>query len=350
MALRRDAGALWVGIQSGKGVAASTMQKRLPLIDGGLSPKSSSAMRRWLDGKRFGKKVSFKKQTMVGGEVTILATPEALAYCESLVHTSDTATGPTSGVYTHTLSSAADDSAWLTFIQRIGTGSTVLRDKFVDCRVVGYEIEGSAGSDDPVTIKLSIIGLSVETAQAADPTPDDEPNDESEPYVWTDIAGSLEIDGDTFRNVSQLNLSVSTGEELYFSDDVSAYDIISGEPSIEVAATVLVDDDGLELWNKVHYGTASPSTGAGISTEELKGSLAWAWSYGASATLRSASYTLANVTLNSDSEITPSPEGGSAEISLAGAAEEGDDGSDALSCEHKNTDGYAYDDGIAIGS
>lgn len=342
MALRRDAGALWVGKQTAKGTAATDMQKRLPLIDGGLSPKSESAMRRFLDGKRFGKKVSFKKQTMVGGEVTILATPEALAFVESCIHTNETVTGA-SAPYTHSLDSSADDSAWLTFVQRIGTGATLLRDKFVDCRIVGYEINGSAGSDDPVTITLTVIGLTIETNQSADPTPLDDPNDESEAYVWTDIAGSVEIDAQQFSNVSQLSLSVGTGEELYFSDDVTAYDVVSGEPTIDFAGTFLVDDDGLDLWNRIQYGTVSPAEGDGISRTEFKGSLSWEWAYGSTSALRSATYTLNNVTLNTDSEITPSPEGGAAEISIAGAVEEGDDGSAAVEIEHKNTDSSNYD-------
>ena len=299
-------------------------------------------MRRFLDGKRFGKKVSFKKQTMVGGEITLLAVPEVLAYVESCIHTNDSVTG-VSAPYTHTLTSEADDSSWLTFVQRIGTGSTVLRDQFVDCRIIGYEIEGSAGSDDPVTIKLTVMGLTVETAQSADPTPLDDPDNESQAYVWTDVAGSVEIDGDTFRNVSQLLLSVSTGEELYFSDDITAHDIVSGEPVIEIAGTFLVDNDGLDLWNRVHYGTANPAEGDGISRDELVGSVEWSWAYGATSALRSASYNMPRVTLNSDSEITPSPEGGPAEISLAGVVEEADDTSPALSIEHKNTDDTDYD-------
>ena len=349
MALRRDAGALWVGKQTAKGVEAADMQKRLPLIEGGLSPMSESAARRFLDGKRFGKKVSFKKQTMVGGEITLLATPEALAFVESCIHTNDSVTG-SSAPYTHAMSSDADDSSWLTFIQRIGTGSTLLRDKFVDCRVVSYSIEGSAGSDDPVTVTVSVIGLSVETAQSADPTPLDDPNDESEAYVWTDIAGELEINSAQFSNVSQLSLSVATGEELYFSDDIKAYDIISGEPSIEFAGTFLVDDDGLDLWNQVHYGSATPSEGDGISSAELKGDVTWNWSYGVSSALRSATYTLNNVTMNSDSEITPSPEGGAAEIAIAGWAEEADNGDAAMEIEHKNTDSDDYDDAPTLGS
>ena len=347
--LRRDAGALWVGKQTAKGVAAADMQKRLPLIEGGLSPMSESAARRFLDGKRFGKKVSFKKQTMVGGELTLLATPEALAFVESCIHTNDAVTG-SNVPYTHAMSSDADDSNWLTFVQRIGTGTTLLRDKFVDCRVVSYQIEGSAGSDDPVTVSVNVIGLSVETAQSADPTPLDDPNDESEPYVWTDIAGELEINSAQFSNVSQLSLSVSTGEELYFSDDIKAYDIISGEPSIEFAGTFLVDDDGLDLWNQVHFGTATPAEGDGISSTELKGDVTWNWSYGAASALRSATYTLNNVTMNSDSEITPSPEGGAAEIAIAGWAEEADNGDAALEIEHKNSDSDDYDDAPTLGS
>ena len=45
-AVNRSAGGLWVAKQSGKGSAASTMRKRLPLIEGGLSPMSESATRR----------------------------------------------------------------------------------------------------------------------------------------------------------------------------------------------------------------------------------------------------------------------------------------------------------------
>lgn len=350
MALRTDAGALWVGKQDSKGDPATTMQKQLPLIEGGLSPKSESAMRRFLDGKRFGKRVHFKKQTMVGGEITLLATPEALAFVESCIHTNDAVTG-SSVPYTHALDSSADDSNWLTFVQRIGVpgSDAVLRDQFTDCRIVGYTIEGSAGSDDPVTIQATIIGLAVETAQSADPVPSDDPDDESEPYVWTDIAGSVEVDGDTFRNVSQLSVSVSTAEEIYFSDDITGYDIVSGEPSIDFAATFLVDSDGLALWNKVQYGTATPAEGDGISKEELTGALSWNWSYGASSELRSATYELNNVVLNTDSEIFPSPEGGAAEIAIAGTCEEGE-GDPAMSVEHKNSDSYAYDDGWVVGS
>lgn len=310
---------------------------------------SESAARRYLDGKRFGKKVSFKKQTMVGGDVTVLGTPEALAFVESCIHTNDSVTG-SSVPYTHTLTSEADDSNWLTFVQRIGTGTTILRDKFVDCRVVGYEIEGSAGSDDPVTITFSVIGLSVETAQSADPTPLDDPNNESEAYVWTDITGSVEIDSQQFSNISQLSLSVSTGEELYFSDDITAYDVISGEPAIEMAGTFLVDDDGLDLWNRIQYGSATPAEGDGISSEEFRGAVEWSWSYGATTALRSATYTLNNVTISSDSEITPSPEGGPAEVSVSGFAEEADNGDPALEIEHKNTDSDDYDDAPTIGS
>lgn len=325
------------------------MSKKLPLIDGGLSPKSESAMKRFLDGKRFGKKIQFKKTTAVGGEITLMATPEALAFVESCIHTNDSVTG-SSAPYTHTLTSDADDSNWLTFVQRIGTGDVVLRDQFVDCRIVGYELEGSAGSDDPVTIKATIIGLTVEASQPSDPVATDDPTDESQPYVWTDIAGSVEIDGDTFRNVSQLALSVATGEELYFSDDVTAYDIVSGEPSIEVAGTFLVDEDGLAIWNKIHYGSAVPATGAGITRDELRGSIEWSWAYGSSSSLRSATYTLGNVTLTTDSEITPSPEGGAAEISIAGAVDEADNGDSALTVEHKNTDATEYDSAPVVGS
>ena len=277
---------------------------------------------------------------MIGGEITLLATPEALAFVESCIHNNDTlsAGSPNS----HTLTSAADSSPWLTFIQRVGTGTDVLRDKFVDCRIVSYEINGSAGSDDPVTITCSVIGLTIETAQAADPSPSDNPNSESEPYVWTDVAGQLTIDSDSFPNVSQISLSVSTGEELYFADNITAHDVIQGEPEISMAATLLVDSDGLELWNKLHYGTASPAAGAGISKDELKGAVDWKWTYGSSTALREADYSLSNVTLTSDSEMTPSPEGGALELSVAGMVEEADNGTAALTVVHKNSDGTVY--------
>lgn len=339
-AVNRSAGGLWVAKQNTKGTAASDMRKQLPLIEGGLSPMSESATRRWLDGKRFGKKISFKKQTMVGGEVTILATPEALAFVESCIHDNDTIDSGTPNI--HTLTSAADESPWLTFIQRVGTGSDLLRDKFVDCRLVSYEINGSAGSDDPVTITCSIIGLSVETAQAADPTPLDDPNDEGEPYVWTDITGSIEANSISLPNVSQLSLSVSTGEELYFADDITAHDIIQGEPEISMAATLLVDSTGLGIWNLINYGTPTPSQGDMISTEELVADVEWAWSYGTAPNDRSATYTLPNVTITSDSEMTPSPEGGALELSIAGMVEEADDGSPALSVDHATSDGSSY--------
>ena len=64
-AVNRSAGGLWVAKQNSKGTAASTMRKQLPLIEGGLSPMSESATRRWLDGKRFGKKISFKNVNMI---------------------------------------------------------------------------------------------------------------------------------------------------------------------------------------------------------------------------------------------------------------------------------------------
>lgn len=335
-AVNRSAGGLWVAKQNSKGTAASTMRKQLPLIEGGLSPMSESATRRWLDGKRFGKKISFKKQTMVGGEITVLCTPEALAFIESCIHDNDTIDSGSPNI--HTLTSAADESPWLTFIQRVGTGSDLLRDKFVDCRLVSYEINGSAGSDDPVTITCSIIGLTVETAQSADPTPLDDPNDESEPYCWTDIAGSVTANGLDLPNISQLSLSVSTGEELYFSDSITAYDIVQGEPEISAAATLLVDSTGLAIWNQIHYGTFTPAEGDTISTEELKAAVEFSWSYDQ----RSATYYLPNVTLTSDSEMTPSPEGGALELSIAGMVEEADDGSPALTVDHATSDSTSY--------
>lgn len=338
MALKREAAAIWVGVQSAKGTPQATMRKKLSLIGGGLSPKSESAMKKLLDGKRFGRKISFKKQTMVGGELELLATPEDLAFLESCVLANDAVSGD--GPYEHAMDTTANDSKWLTFIQRIGTGSQLIRDRYLDCRVVDYEIEGSASSDDPVTVKATVIGLSVQTGVASDPVPTE--TSVSEPYTWTDIAGAFEVEGTAYRNISQLSLRVATGEELHFTDDIVAHDVVSGEPVIEYAGTFLVDAQGLALWNQLHYGSATPATDTGISTEDLVTDLAWAWSYGAGADLRSAAYTLNKVTLSTDDEITPSAEGGPAEISIAGSVSEADDGSAAMEVVHTTDDATVY--------
>lgn len=250
--------ALAAAKQSAKGTAATTDFKRLKWVAGDLELSRDDGTEEWSDLGKYGSATDWINSVSGGGTPSVEATPEELAaliYWFEGGETTTAVTGPPAKTK-HTFVPLPTPGFWTTWFRRVGA-SQVQRQNFVDTRIGQLVIEGST-AQKAVRITPSLMALDPGAIVATDPS---STIPEKRPYIYTEGSGSFEIDGAVFRGQSQFTFTTNADLSTVFGDDTVPYDVVPGNPSVTIGATIYFDAQGLAKYNTEVYGTASPTAG-----------------------------------------------------------------------------------------
>jgi hypothetical protein len=158
--------------------------------------------------------------------------------------------------WSHEITPADSGGFYSTWVKSVGE-SVVARHQFNDCRITTIRYEGSSASK---VLKVTPTWVSFDPGiiSAADPTKDD---DGTRPFIWTEAAGTVKIDGEVYRGNSSFAAEAQWALTPWFGDDVVPYDVVSGRATLLLQAiTILMDTQGLERYNCQIYDTPTPAT------------------------------------------------------------------------------------------
>lgn len=315
--LEQNIGGLWVAKQSAKGTVASTPVKKLRWAGGDVSPAREDGSENWVSSDRFGTYADYVDSLSGVGDPQIPALPNDLAYLCYLFFGAETVTGA-SDPYTHTFAPQAAGGFWSTWWKSLGS-SVIQRQRFADMRIGQLTIEGSTGSKI-VKATPTLLGLDPAEVIASDPAT---AVTSQNPFLYTEGESTFTIDGSVFRGQSQFQVTWNENLSLVYGDSVSPYDLAMGQPSISITVSIPLDSAGLQRYNNLVYGSASPS--AGTKPTKFLPALG---SYGFTLAQKNASgpvtpareftLNLAAVKWTPDVAIPANPAGGTAEIQLTG--------------------------------
>lgn len=256
-----------------------------------------------------------------------------------------TLTNTTPGVRTkHNVKPALTPGLWTTWCRRIGT-SVIQRQSFIDTFVGGLTLEAGTGSK-AMRMTPNLISLDPGKVLSADPAQALPTGVDSKPFLYTDGSGAFTVDGFVQAGQSQMQLTITEDRSPVYGDDVVAYDTVVGDPGVTIAATVIFDATGLAEYNRLVYGTASPTAG----TKPLK-NLPALGSYSlniqqkgidGNTTGNRLVVSIPGVKWAIPDAPDPNPSGGNVEISLAGSMRPLGGSSDPYSIDVYNADTAAY--------
>lgn len=318
---------LWVAKQSAFGSPAASATKKLIQVGGSVGGTSAYGSENWSDTSRFGDATDYVDTIQGGGAPVIEAQPDEAAYLYWLFFGGEVVTG--TGPFIHTFTPGATGSFWSTWWQRIGM-STIVRQKHNDMRISSLRIEGST-ANKVCKVTPTLVGADPKETFATDPTPTTSfgtagAASDDAPWVYTEGKSRYTVDGTTFTGHSQFAVVVEDALAPIYGDDVSPYAFVPGTAQVRVEGiTMVLDDASIAQYNKIVYGTASPSTGS-KPLRSLGGQALGSWGcdlqrngVGAAA-LQRHQITIPGIRWTPDVDIAPSPDGGPIELALAGGA------------------------------
>jgi hypothetical protein len=308
---------------SGKGTpaaapAARTAGIRLKKVGGGANPGRSDGSENYSDGNRFTDATDFVDQVQGNGAPVAQVGPGDVLFLSYLMMGQETNAAAVMGVVQKTITPAAAGSFWFTAWKRVGN-SPVLRQKFSDCRMTSLRIEGSS-ANKVVKATPTFFSLDAGETYTTDPTVAVEAD---APWLYTEAVGTFNIDGTIFKGHSSFALVINDNMAPWYGDDVTAYDVTVGQGTIVVEGiTLLVDDAGLQQYNKITYGSASPATGTKPTRSVYYGSYTFELKRGTAgqASDRSFKCEFLKVHWTPDLAIDGNPDGGPTELALAAEA------------------------------
>jgi hypothetical protein len=221
----------------------------------------------------------------------------------------------------HTFTPQLAQGHWATFFKRIGT-TTIQRQSFVDCLLGGFTIESST-ANKATRITPTILSLDPGVTKTSDPAALLPTGIDAKPFLYTEATGTFTVDGFVQAGQSQMTFTVSEDRSPVYGDDAVPYDLVVGNPSVTIGATVVFDATGLAEYNRLVYGTASPTAG----TKPLRnipalGSYACDFKQKDSAgnlTGNELKITIPGVKWAVPDAPGPNPDGGNTEVAFAGS-------------------------------
>lgn len=322
MAIEANVESVWLAKQAAKGTpaaapATNTNAKKLRKVGGGISPTPTHGNEPYSDGARFQSATDFIESIVGNGAPVAQMGPGDGAYLTYLMLGSETTAAAVAGVVPHTLTPGAV-GFWFTVWKRVGS-SIVVRQKFNDCKMTSLRVEGSS-ANKVVKITPTFFSLDAGEVFTTDPTL---VVDADLPFLYTEAEATFTIDGVVIRGHSSFALVINDGTAPWQGDSVYMQDTTAGLGSVVVEGiTLLVDQAGLDQYNKIVYGGTAPVAGTKPQKVVYLGSYSFELKRGtaASAAFRNFKVELASVHWAPDVAIDGNPAGGPVELSLGAEA------------------------------
>jgi hypothetical protein len=321
MAMEANLYALWTKKQTAKGTpATAASSRRMVQVAGDFTTNREDGSERFSDYDRFGSMTDFVNTITGEGNPGIESHPAQLAYIFWLFFGGEAVTGA-ADPWTHTFTPSANGGFWSTWWVKVG-GSVIRREKFNDCKMGGLTVEGSTGAK---VVRATPTLLSLDPGEVFDAAGDPSvalPSDN--PFLYTEGTGTFDIDGTIFEGQSQFSITWDEGLSPYYGDDVVPVDLVTGNASVGLAATILVDSEGHAKYNSLIYNTAAPTTGtkpvrALTALGSYEFTLTKDTAAGPVTPARDFHLTVPGVKWEPAAAIPPNPEGGAIELALGGS-------------------------------
>jgi hypothetical protein len=245
-----------IALQATQGTPAASAQHRLRLSGGGLP-----LVREVADIEESSGDVlldsTFVARVRLEGSPAFVARPNFAALLGYAALGAKAVTGA-SDPYTHTATMAAAPFTlpWLTVWTMLANGQYV---RGVDCRVSVLRFESSAGG--LLTITATIIGKSVtyQTSASYTTAMGAVAVETANPFIHGDATGALKVEGTAVSSISRAMVEINNGAAAQYGDSLTPDDITTARRTITVEAEQIVAD--FALWNRLHFGTATPTAG-----------------------------------------------------------------------------------------
>lgn len=240
---------LSLSLQAAKGTAAATGQYRTYLMGGGIGPARDVSDIEETSSSRL------RSQSYVG-EVSVEGEPQMAARARLvglLLHAAMGAKAVSGAAdpWTHTFT-LATTQPYLTIFRMMGA---LLFERFTDCKLSQLVFESSAGGI--LTVTASVIGLTPGSKTAAEVTVLPET---TEPFLHMDAKSQFVFEGVVMSRISSSTITIGTGAEASFGDGITGDAVDEGMNEVTIETEQTISD--FALWNRFHYGSATPADNA----------------------------------------------------------------------------------------
>jgi hypothetical protein len=247
-----------ISLQAAKGTPAATAQHRMRLTGGNLDLMRDvediveSTGDVLLDS-------AFVARVRVEGAPQFIVRPNfigLLAYGALGAKASDA--GPDPFGHTLTLAAAPFALPWLTCWAQLADGRRI---RATDCKVVKLRFESSAGG--LLVATATIIGRAGVYRDAAtwatEVTTVVTAVETANPFIHGDAQGGLLVEGVAVSALERCVLDIDNGGTAQYGDSISPDDVTTARRTIAVETTQIIPD--FSLWNRLHFGSATPAAG-----------------------------------------------------------------------------------------
>jgi hypothetical protein len=252
------------GIQSSKGTAVvpTALNSFRCLVNGGwLAPTRDEAVLEETGTTRL-RSQAFLKMVRAGGSPAFWARPAMLG---ALLYGAmgGKATTGSADPYTHTFT-LGSTQPWMTFWSSLGAGSAIKFEQFVDCKLSSLKIESSAGN--PIKVSIEVVGIAPTFETPYPPTA--LVAETVVPFQHADGKGTLLYEGAAASSIDTFTVTIGTGVTAAQGDGYTPDSVNEGMLDITVETGQIISD--FALWNRLHWGSATPTDGATPSTAPLE--------------------------------------------------------------------------------
>jgi hypothetical protein len=324
-ALSSSAAKLLVAKQSARGVVPTTDIFECVWIDGSINSGQETATQEVFDGEVYSSPRQVVSRFSGEGNLTLLADPVNVPlFLSGVMEVSDftgSGVGFDESPYTSELTTDAPGNGdWLTFWIEVGQGSEIVRRRFQDCKVTQAKLSGTS-ENQFVQLEISVVCVEPQAKMDALPAADYAALDI--PFTFADGEGNFlvsDVGTTATHGINQFEVTFNRGQDLWQGDSIGYHAAVPKRGSVELATTLLLDDESLPMLNKVWYGTATPSNGQQPVNDIFYDSfeLKLERTYGAET--HSVEIVLPKVAYTTESAVDPNLEGGAIELPLAGRA------------------------------
>lgn len=244
-------------LQAVKGAPASAGQHRIYLTGGNVAAQRDFADLEETSGSRM-RTGGFIQQARAGGSPAAYVRPNWIGLALYGALGAKAVTGA-ADPRTHTFTPALVQP-WLTFWRMQGG---LLFERFADCKLSSLVLRSVAGG--ALTAEMGVLGLGGVSKAAAETTVAVEL---SPTFMHADGKGLFLVETVPVSSIESITVTINTGVELQQGDSVTAYDAAEGLLDITIETVQAVSD--FSLWNRVHYGTATPADNAPMTPNPIE--------------------------------------------------------------------------------
>lgn len=168
-----------------------------------------------------------------------------------------------SAPYTHVLTPAATQP-WYTVWRKL---STLVYERFTDCKVKSIVIHGESGR--PLTITVNWLGITPQfKTSAAYATEVTVSAEKTNRFLHYDGAGALLVEGVAVASINSFDLTIENNSTAEAGDSLTPNTISEGGLDVTLRASQLFT--AASLRNRLYYEGASPSDNAAIANDVLE--------------------------------------------------------------------------------